>query len=491
MTILPFSTRTERNRRSDEAAAEQLWLSELDAALHGERDDAEAQSWRELREDVRSLAPPTDPEFEMRLQQQLSAWTADAKHGGRRLGSLRLALPRLRGGRSAATRRSGPGEDGSTPGRRRLGLSGARNRLQAGGLAGLAVAVVVGLIVAVALQSPSRNSGDVAGGSVGSSSSAGSSSGEGSGSGESSSSSSASSGGAAVQSMPQTTAKGLKPLVPSGKAADPSVSAAAAAESQSAAPEPAEPNANATEGPATLGEGTLDSLRPHSPSKRVQHRSASLALSTAPGKVQEVSERVARVAVGDGGFVRTSHVEVHQGSESEARMMLSLPSSKLNAALASIERIASVRAKSQSLVDITSSYDAARRRLADANAERQALLRALSKAYTQGEIESLHARLSDAGRAIERASAQLHSVSHRGSTAEVEVDISGHARTAGSSSTTLGTGLHDAGHVLEVALVVLLIGAAALVPLALLIALITLTGRLWRRNRRERALDSA
>lgn len=192
----------------------------------------------------------------------------------------------------------------------------------------------------------------------------------------------------------------------------------------------------------------------------------------------------------EGGFMRSSHVEAQKGKEGEALLMLSLPSSNLNAALTSIERLASVTSKSQSLLDITSSYDAARTRLTDAKAEREALLRALAKDYTQGKIESLHARLGEASRQIEEATSDLQRVSHRGSTAQVEVMVRGQAHGAGGTS-TLGGGLHDAGSVLTIALIVVLIAAAMPLPLALLVALIALTQRLWRRYRRERALDAA
>ena len=52
-------------------------------------------------------------------------------------------------------------------------------------------------------------------------------------------------------------------------------------------------------------------------------------------------------------------------------------------------------------------------------------------------------------------------------------------------------GLHDAGRVLTVTLVVLLVAAAALVPLALLVLGLTAAGRVWRRRRREHVLGAS
>jgi cellobiose-specific phosphotransferase system component IIA len=218
----------------------------------------------------------------------------------------------------------------------------------------------------------------------------------------------------------------------------------------------------------------------------VQQLGASVTLAVAPTDVQQTADRVSRLVVRDGGYVQSSRVQV-QGSAGEANLMLKLPSGKLSAALASIEQIAPVREESQSLQDITNTYNAARQRLSDAEAERQALLHALSKAISEGEIDSLHERLSQSRSAIAHAHAALEAVSRQASTAEVEVSVLGNAHAA-SEGLTLHRGLHDAGRVLTVTLVVVLIAAAVLIPLALILLALMLAGRAWRRHRREQAL---
>jgi hypothetical protein len=223
---------------------------------------------------------------------------------------------------------------------------------------------------------------------------------------------------------------------------------------------------------------------------RVQQLAASVSLDTSPANVQAISDGVARLAVRDEGFVQSSRVQVQQHGPSEATLTLSLPSARLSAALAAIGQLAPVRAESQSLQDITDTYDAARQRLTDATAERHALLRALARATTEGQIDSLRERLSQARSAIAQAQSAFRAVSQRASAAEIEVTVLGDAR-AESEGLTLHRGLHDAGRVLTVAVVVLLIAAAILVPLALLIAALAGAGSAWRRYRRERALDSS
>jgi Domain of unknown function (DUF4349) len=225
-----------------------------------------------------------------------------------------------------------------------------------------------------------------------------------------------------------------------------------------------------------------------SPSARVQQRAASITLAPKPAEVQSVADRIAQLAARDGGFVQSSQVRLQHGSGGEANLQLSLPSARLSAALAELARLAPTRAQSQSLQDITGEYGAARTRLSDAVAARQALLRALAKATTQGEIESLHARLSLASAAITRARTAFAAVARRGNNSTVEVSVLGDAR-AGSDRTTLSKALHNAGDVLKVALAVLIVALAVLVPLALLGVLVAVCWRASRRRLRERALS--
>ena len=221
-------------------------------------------------------------------------------------------------------------------------------------------------------------------------------------------------------------------------------------------------------------------------SGRVQQLGASITLAAASGEVQETADRVSRLATGYGGFVQSSHVNV-ASSSGEANMTLSLPSAKLSAALTALANLAPVRAESQSLQDITGSYDAARQRLTEAMAEQRALLRALSKASTQDEIDSLHERLGQARGAVARARSSLQTISHEASSTEVEVSVLSNPHPSGEGL-TLTRGLHDAANVLTVTLIVLLLAAAVLVPLALLVLALLSVRASWRRYQRERAL---
>jgi hypothetical protein len=405
MKIVPFP-------KPGDAPDDAALATQIEAALHDRSGGEAAEYWRELRADVRSLAPPISPQFERELRERLAQRAASAN----------------------ATRERRPGWASLANLRALLG-SGMRVRVFALGGACAMAAVLV-----LAIAAPWRAS-------------------------ESGSASSASKSGR-VEDFVQT----LEPSHASG-------ASAAAAKSETAKVEPTKvstPASGGGEAPATTA--------------RVQQRAASITLAPKPQAVQTVADQVAQLAARDGGFVQSSQVHEQRGQGGEADIDLSLPSARLSAALAELARLAPTRAQSQSLQDITDEYAGTRTKLADAVAERQALLRALAKAGTQGQIESLRARISLVGGNIVKDRAALAAVSQRGSNSAVEVTVLGDAH-AGSAGSTLQKGLHDAGDVLKVALAVLIVALAVLVPLALLAALVALTWRLSRRRLRERALS--
>jgi hypothetical protein len=382
------------------------FAAQLDAALYGDAGGSEAEAWRELRDDVRSLATPMSPQFEAALRERIKQRDAAPRRARMRL-SPRAALARAQTW---------------------LGSGLGPRLVTLGGICAMAA------IVVLAIAAPWHRSGGVA-------------------------------ERAAVSREGHVDAF-VGPPTPSSSTSGEASSSAAATVTQEARLTP------------TAGGG----------SSRVQQRAATLTLAPKPDAVQSVADQVAQLASRDGGFVQSSQVRLQRGSGGEANVQLSLPSARLSAALAELARLAPTRAQSQSLQDITDEYGAARSKLADAVAERQALLRALSRAGTQGEIESLRARLSLVGGNIVKDRTTLAAVSKRGSNSTVEVAVVGDAHAGGDES-TLSRGLHDAGDVLKVALAVLIVALAVLVPLALVAALIALAWRASRRRLRERALS--
>jgi hypothetical protein len=424
----------------------EAWTAELEAALRGESQRPDARAWRELRDDVRALAPAMTPAFEARLVQELQrrgALGASHKDSETRIGSQDSA---------ASPRRISVSDTPASRPRtfaRHLRASwslGSHRRSAVGAAATVAVAVVAALLI-----SGTHGSRSV------------------------------------IEPPGPTQRTPAAALGPSARARQGTASSSPSSTPVRSTPSEGSPaSAAAQASPSIAAPSAAGALS--SPS-RVQQLAASITLDSAPQNLQATSDQVAQLAVRDGGYVQSSNVQVQQQGASEATLALRLPSARLAAALAAIGRLAPVRAENQSLQDITGAYNAAHQQLSDAESEQRALLRALAAASTEAQIDSLHARLAASRAAIARAQASVHSVSARASTSEVEVSILGDTRT-GSEGLTLHKGLHDAGQVLIVVVIAILILAAVLVPLALLLAGLAGVRRTWRQYQRERVLNA-
>jgi hypothetical protein len=450
MRVIPFPG------GSGGAGPGESWLAELEAALDGTGSGPRAESWRELRDEVRVLAPPMNPAFERELGERIAERGARSAFGPShrpKRQDRRMSDPEGSSG--------GSSEGSSRDSRRRQHLPRwlhrrfgrlhptplGRLRLTSPTLAGVAVAFAV--IAATLIVAPWRPAGHT------------------------------------VESSPRSTSLAVR-ADELGPASGPAESApATGANGEKASSQGAEASASRAAGSVATTSTPTASGAASAPG-RVQQLGASITLTATPEEVQTVADRVSRLTTSEGGFVQSSHV--NEGEKTgEATLTLSLPSAKLSAALASLGQLAPVRSESQSLQDITNTYNEARQRLHDATAERQALLRALARASTEGEIDSLHARLAQNGGAIAQARAALGTVAKQASTAEVEVTVVGD-KNASSEGLTLHRGLHDAGRVLTVTFVVLLVAAALLVPLALVAIALATAWQAWRRHQREGVL---
>lgn len=302
-----------------------------------------------------------------------------------------------------------------------------------------------------------------------------------------SSNSSAGSGTAGSAAQPATgtaggtTADSAKPLPETDQAAPPTDAFSEQADS-AAAPDRAAKRV----APHVPTAGSIDS--------RKVERSASIELGTARDRIDDVAQDVLGTVARFGGIVDQSSVA--SGADGGgAQFALRIPSARLQPALAALSRLPDthVLARSDDQQDVNQAYVSIRRRLADATAERAGVLRALAAANSGDETLRLRYRLD----AIERTIAQTERA-QRGldrridfSTVTLSIRGDGDEGSGGAgTSFTIGRAFRDAGRVLEVAGGVVVIAAAALVPLALLLACTLPLAHVLRRRRREQALDA-
>ncbi len=230
-------------------------------------------------------------------------------------------------------------------------------------------------------------------------------------------------------------------------------------------------------------------------SARKVERAAVLELGTDTEQVDDVAQGVLGVVARFDAIVDQSTVQTATRG-GQAWFELRVPADRLQPALAALSRLpdASVLSRSDETRDVNQAYVSIRRRLANARAERAGVIRALAGADTEDETLRLRARLDELERTMANAERAQRGLDRRVDYSRVSVRIhggaAGDAIPADDGAFGIGDAARDALRVLEVAAGVVVIAAAALLPVALLAALAWPLTRGVRRRRREQALDA-
>jgi hypothetical protein len=242
--------------------------------------------------------------------------------------------------------------------------------------------------------------------------------------------------------------------------------------------------------PATSPAGPVPSVG----GPRAVESDATLALLAPDGRVQEVTDAAIAAADRLGGIVESSDVSLEDAGGSQATLALEVPSAELEASLAALSRLAHVSSREQSGLDITDATGAARDRLAESRAERDALLRELGRATGPNQVSSIHDQLAIIDGRLGKDEAAVQTLVQRARYASVNVTIGEAASTAGGgggSAWTPSGALGDALSVLEGVFGVLVIGLAGLAPAVVIGGLAWWATRALRRHRRASALVNA
>jgi hypothetical protein len=274
-------------------------------------------------------------------------------------------------------------------------------------------------------------------------------------------------------------------------------------ESTAAQPSLQQRSAEGEGGSAAGGAGTIaepipptsdDELAPGRP-RRVE-RQASLTLEAKSGEIDDVADGVIRATDAAGGIVVTSSVSSGDEGRGGATFALRVPTRRLDDALARLSKLGHVRSRTQNSQDVTGAFVSAQERLDAGLAERKGLLRQLARADTPNETASIRERLRLVQSEIASARAQVRRLRTRTDFSAISVTIepgdSSGGASGGSSdgAWTPGDALDDAVRVLEVCAGVALVGAAVLLPFALLGLGAGIASRGVRRRRREQALET-
>lgn len=228
----------------------------------------------------------------------------------------------------------------------------------------------------------------------------------------------------------------------------------------------------------------VPSGRPHNGRPQVQEQSASLGLSTDPGKLQDTADGVVQVTQRYDGFIDSSSVHAG-GSNGHASFSLRIPIQHLDDAMADLSNLGHVTSSDVGTSNVTGTYVDASKAYAQAQAKVNSLLAELRSA-SPSETHAIRARLAIAREQLAAARTALRGLKQRVALTPVSVEITAHGDGSGW---TIGDAAGEAVSVLEAIGGALLIALAVLVPIAALLTLGWLGARELRRRQREAPLN--
>jgi Domain of unknown function (DUF4349) len=222
----------------------------------------------------------------------------------------------------------------------------------------------------------------------------------------------------------------------------------------------------------------------------------NLALASAPEDFRDTADSVLDVVDDHGGFILRSSVSggdpgVEGARPGRASFDTRIPAGQLQPAIAALSDLGHVVSRTDGTKDITNRFNDAKRRIATYTEARDRLLQRLEDATTETEQDAIRAQLRIVEAQLADAQDDLGNAQQRVQLVPVSVTVASDDSVTGSDGEWgLGDALDDAGQVLTVAGGVLLIGVAAVLPLAILAILAWFVADRARHRARERTLDA-
>jgi hypothetical protein len=227
------------------------------------------------------------------------------------------------------------------------------------------------------------------------------------------------------------------------------------------------------------------------PARQVE-RTSTLDIGVAQDSIQSTAQRVFTLASAFGGYVKQSNVSSSGPPQGGASFDIRLPSSKLPSAIAALSHLGHVRSENDTTNDVTDQLSSLRRSLGGLEAERSSLLRQLATASEAQQAASLKARLHAVEARVSRLQGAVRGLTARVDYTSLALSLTPESSGgAASGDLTPGAAAGDAAKILEAALAVLVIGAAAVLPLAVIVVAGWSAVALTRRRLREQALDAS
>src|SRR3954471_6428851 len=189
------------------------------------------------------------------------------------------------------------------------------------------------------------------------------------------------------------------------------------------------PNQVTSGGESTGAAGSRVTPCAQAPAERKQIQSVSITLSTRPADVEDVSDRVIRVADTLGGYIQRSSITARESAE----LTMRVPADKLQPALAQLSRIAHVSSRTQDTEDVTDQAGQLNAAVRDARADRDSLRNRLAHATTDAQAASLRARLRRAEQRLRSRERQAAPLAREASYAALDVRLRGDRRSGAAT----------------------------------------------------------
>jgi Domain of unknown function (DUF4349) len=228
---------------------------------------------------------------------------------------------------------------------------------------------------------------------------------------------------------------------------------------------------------------------------RLVERTATLDVGVARRAIESSAQRVFTLVSALGGYVRHSSVsagEARDGDEGGASFDVRVPSANLSGAISALAHLGHVRSENNTTNDVTEQHTSLRSSLTEAQAERSRVLAQLRRATGESEVSALRTRLRALEARIAQLERALRALDQRVTYTSFALSLTPEsAAGAATGDLTPGGAAHDAAKILDAALAVLVIAAAALLPLGGLAIAAWVAVALTRRRLRDHALDAS
>ncbi|MCO5316704.1 MAG: DUF4349 domain-containing protein [Solirubrobacterales bacterium] len=216
---------------------------------------------------------------------------------------------------------------------------------------------------------------------------------------------------------------------------------------------------------------------------------ARITLGTDPDGVQEVANEIVAVTDDHHGIVIESSVSDGEVESGGARFRLSIPSARLDSAIAALSGIADLRARTQETEDVTAPYNTVSDRLSTSRARIESLLGELEGATTSEDRIRIERRLRRERRTAGSLQQQMNRLKNRVTMTPVAVTVVADAAGSEDSGWGVSDAYDDAGRLLGIAAGVALIALAVAIPIGLMMLIAFAINRAWLNRARQRVLE--